>query len=109
MRVVLDINMDGYETDEEHKEAVLAFIDDLGSTAVYDCTKATYQRLGEVIVKYGVKVISSFALGATSDRATSFTLLLEVPEEHLQEVASHLKVTLSEPMQLHIPYMKEKK
>lgn len=34
MRVILDINIDGYETGEAHKKAVIAFIDSLGSAAI---------------------------------------------------------------------------
>lgn len=34
MRVILDINIDGFETDEEHNEAVLAFIKELNHISI---------------------------------------------------------------------------
>lgn len=61
------------------------------------CTKATFERLGRVIVKYSVKVTSTWACGDTNYRSTSFVVMLEIPLKNVQAVADELGVTLTEP------------
>jgi hypothetical protein len=74
------------------------------------CTKATFERLGRVIVKYGVKVNSVMSFGDTSHRSTSFVVMLEIPLKNLQEVADELGVPLTEPEVVTIcNYQGEKK
>lgn len=61
------------------------------------CTKATFERLGRVIVKYNVKVTSTWSCGDTSHRSTSFVVMLEIPLKNVQQVADELGVPLTEP------------
>jgi len=61
------------------------------------CTKATFERLGRVIVQYGVRVDSVLSFGDTSHRSTSFVVMLEIPLNNVQEVADELGVPLTEP------------
>ena len=68
----------------------------------FNCSKATYQRLGEVIIKYQVIALSSSIIGHVNDRGSTVVLVLEIPVRFINEVSETLKVSLEDPMDLNV-------
>jgi hypothetical protein len=68
----------------------------------FSCTKAGYERLGMVIMKHKIQVISSMIVGRLGDRGTTAELILLIPAKSVNAVKKELKVSLEDPKDIQV-------
>jgi hypothetical protein len=64
--------------------------------------KATFERLGRVIVTYNVKVEKCLKFGKVGDRGATFIAYLEIPAKFLSEVEKELKTEFKDPVDIKV-------